>query len=91
MKRKILFKWISIWTAMIVMAVVFFVACEEGKVTQVDLMESHTYNIKVIDSCEYISVSTSEYYSGLAHKGNCRFCKERHEQEMKELIKQLKK
>ena len=89
MKRKILFKWIGIWTV-IAFAFTLF-GCEEGKVTQVDLMESHTYNIKVIDSCEYISVSTSKFYNGLAHKGNCRFCKERHEQEMKELIKQLKK
>ena len=38
----------------------------------------------VIDSCEYIS----GYYR-LAHKGNCRFCKERRQKELKELIKQL--
>lgn len=86
---KTIIKWFCIW-AVIAFAFTLF-GCEESKVTQVDLMESHTYNIKVIDSCEYISVSTSKFYNGLAHKGNCRFCKERHEQEMKELIKQLKK
>jgi uncharacterized protein YcfL len=40
----------------------------------------------VIDSCEYI-----EGYYTLAHKGNCRFCKERRQKELKELVEQLKK
>lgn len=42
----------------------------------------------VMDSCEYISG-----YNRLAHKGNCKFCKERRQKELKELkelIKQLK-
>jgi uncharacterized protein YcfL len=39
----------------------------------------------VIDSCEYI-----EGYYTLAHKGNCRFCKERRQKELKELVEQLK-
>ena len=41
--------------------------------------------ILVIDSCEYISWSY-----GLTHKGNCRFCKERRQKELKELIIKLK-
>jgi hypothetical protein len=35
------------------------------------------YNIKVIDSCEYIEVDSGfgDYYRyTLAHKGNCKFC-----------------
>ena len=36
----------------------------------------------VIDSCEYIGTRFQ-----LAHKGNCRFCKERRQKELKELIK----
>ena len=39
----------------------------------------------LIDSCEYISWSYA-----LAHKGNCRFCKERRQKELKELVEQLK-
>jgi len=38
-----------------------------------------------IDSCQYVIG-----YNVLAHKGNCRFCKERRQKEMKELVKQLK-
>ena len=39
----------------------------------------------VIDSCEYI-----EDYHVLAHKGNCRFCRERRQKELKELVTKLK-
>ena len=40
------------------------------------------------DSCEY--VFKAEGYKGfLAHKGNCRFCKERRQKELEELVEQL--
>ena len=39
----------------------------------------------IIDSCEYL-----KWDYGLAHKGNCSFCKERRQKEMKELVEQLK-
>ena len=39
----------------------------------------------IIDSCEYI-----KWYSKMAHKGNCRFCKERRQKEMEELVIKLK-
>ena len=43
------------------------------------------YGVIVIDSCEYIRGSNR-----LAHKGNCRFCKERRQKELEELIIKLK-
>jgi hypothetical protein len=43
------------------------------------------YSDVEIDSCQYIIG-----YNVLAHKGNCRFCKERRQKELKELVKQLK-
>ena len=39
----------------------------------------------VIDSCEYIDA-----YNRLAHRGNCRFCKERRQKELEELVTKLK-
>jgi len=39
----------------------------------------------IIDSCEYV-----KWGYGLAHKGNCRFCKERRQKELEELVKQIK-
>ena len=41
--------------------------------------------VLIIDSCEYL-----KWDYGLAHKGNCSFCKERRQKEMKELVEQLK-
>lgn len=42
-----------------------------------------------IDSCEYIKYSNGfgEHYT---HKGNCRFCKERRQKELEELVIKLK-
>ena len=51
------------------------------------------FSIIVIDSCEYLKYSETYGYSGygyFAHKGNCRFCKERRLKELKELVEQLK-
>lgn len=52
------------------------------------------YSVIVVDNCEYIvktidigKGSRSATQSGyLAHKGNCRFCKERRQKELKELV-----
>lgn len=38
-----------------------------------------------IDSCQYVIG-----YNVLAHKGNCRFCKERRQKELEELVTKLK-
>ena len=51
------------------------------------------FNIVVIDSCEYLKSKEGSGYLGygfFAHKGNCRFCKERREQELKKLVETLK-
>ena len=51
------------------------------------------FNIVVIDSCEYLEGSETYGYSGygyFAHKGNCRFCKERRQKELEELVIKLK-
>ena len=43
------------------------------------------YTYLELDSCEYISGLNQ-----LAHKGNCRFCKERRQKELEELVIKLK-
>ena len=51
------------------------------------------YRTYIIDSCEYTGYAASSQYDFLAHKGNCRFCKERdsieweqHKKEVEELV-----
>ena len=51
------------------------------------------FNIVVIDSCEYLYKKIPAGYAGyglMAHKGNCRFCKERRQKELKDLAIKLK-
>lgn len=50
----------------------------------------YSYRTYIIDSCEYVGCAMSSQYDYLAHKGNCRFCKERRQKELKELVEQLK-
>ena len=47
-------------------------------------------NIETIDSCEYIRCFTHNGFRVYSHKGNCRFCKERRQKELEELVEQLK-
>jgi hypothetical protein len=57
---------------------------EEAKIYENDGFATLTY-----DSCEYV-FKTSGYKGFLAHKGNCRFCKERRQKELEELVIKLK-
>ena len=50
--------------------------------------EFSKYVVLTMDSCEYIR--TLDDY-GFQHKGNCKYCAERRKQELKELVKQLKR
>ena len=44
----------------------------------------------IIDSCEYIGYLGFGNCDVLAYKGNCRFCKERRQKELEELVIKLK-
>lgn len=62
---------------------------ENGEPIISDYRNQHTIDnpyLQVLDSCEYIC-----WNSRMSHKGNCRFCKERRQKELKEVIEQLKK
>lgn len=52
-----------------------------------DYQRIDKWQILELDSCEYIQ---ADGYHGYVHKGNCRFCKERRQKELKELVEQLK-
>ena len=47
------------------------------------------FNLTVVDSCEYL-IGGEQGYGFFAHKGNCRFCKERRQNELEELVIKLK-
>ena len=60
-----------------------FTSCEEGSSIHAPMGSANQsfYHTIVIDSCEYI-----ESFNRLAHKGNCRFCAERHRIGLKEIV-----
>lgn len=84
MKRIILFA----------LAALMMVGCEYKNDTEIEEAERlNGFNIVVIDSCEYLEKSECGGYFGygyFAHKGNCRFCKERRQKELKELVEQIR-
>ena len=52
---------------------------------------SDDIDIVVIDSCEYLKCITYGFNCFVyTHKGNCRFCKERRQKELEELLIKLK-
>ena len=64
------------------LAALMMVGCmKEGKVDRSEFV------IVELDSCEYIKWNASYGYQ---HKGNCRFCKERRQKELEELVIKLK-
>lgn len=70
----------------------------EKEMTAIQQERWHGFKIKVVDSCEYIIRADRDGsgYRGygfgfMAHKGNCKFCAERRQRELKEIVEQLKK
>ena len=48
------------------------------------------FGVFIYDSCEYL-IGAHGYKGFLAHKGNCKFCKERRQKELEELVIKSKK
>ena len=77
---------------LLALAALMMVGCEQ-KEDYCIVGNKNGFTIIKVDSCEYLYKEITAGYAGygfLAHKGNCRFCKERRQKELKELIKQLK-
>ena len=62
------------------------VGCEHQTDTKIDeAKQLNGFKIVVIDSCEYLKNAVwigNQVYGYFAHKGNCRFCKERRQKEL---------
>lgn len=69
---------------LLALTALMMVGCSEEMDKTTKMVE---FKILQIDSCEYLRI---EGYYGFAHKGNCRFCKERREKELKYIIEQIK-
>ena len=71
---------------LLALTVLMMVGCDYNSNSNINTKtEGIIFGTIIIDSCEYIRGANK-----LAHKGNCKFCKERRQKEMKELVEQLK-
>lgn len=60
-----------------IITIILAVSCDNNQESQSHIRDiTEDVEIVTIDSCEYVRY---QYYKGcgLAHKGNCKFCKER--------------
>ncbi len=78
---------------LLALTTLMMVGCDEIKIKEHKQIKERPVSewdnqVVIIDSCEYIS---EEMRGLIEHKGNCRFCQERRQKELKELVKQLKK
>jgi len=69
---------------LLALTALMMVGCSEETNKSTKLVQ---FKILQIDSCEYLKI---DGYYGYAHKGNCRFCKERRQKELEWLIIKLK-
>lgn len=74
----------------ILLAFIAFIMVGCSQQQRANSITKDDFGICVYDSCEYL-IAIHGYKGFLAHKGNCRFCKERRQKELKELVKQLRR
>ena len=72
---------------LLALAALMMVGCDQQKIA--DDVTKKDFGVCIYDSCEYL-ITIHGYKGFLAHKGNCRFCKERRQKELEELVEQLK-
>lgn len=72
---------------LLALTALMMVGCEKSsyKTQQEEIDDIYAKRTFVVDSCEYIT-----FWKSSTHKGNCRFCKERRQKELEELVIKLK-
>lgn len=69
----------NIYYLFLALMALLLMSCEEAPRTEKDSVIE--YDVIEIDSCEYIMVQSETYRlkkaTSIAHKGNCKYCKER--------------
>lgn len=79
---------------LLALTALMMVGCYQAKAyhdKQINLVGDYRMKTIVYQGCEYVVIES--YYQkrvAITHKDNCRFCKERRQKELKELVEQLK-
>lgn len=72
---------------LLALAALMMVGCDQQKMA--NGLTEDDFGVFVYDSCEYL-IAVHGYKGFLSHKGNCRFCQERRQKELEELVIKLK-
>ena len=79
---------------LLALTALMMVGCYEAKAyhdKQINLVSDYSLLSIEYQGCEYIVMQSYwEKHGTMVHKGNCRFCKERRQKELKDLVEQLK-
>ncbi len=82
---------------LLALTALMMLGCDEKHPDGTLTLKPYYYRTYIIDSCEYVGWATGSQSDFLAHKGNCRFCKERdsikwekRKKELEELVIKLK-
>jgi len=79
---------------LLALAALMAVGCYQAKAyhdKQIELVSDYRLSTIEYQGCEYVVMQSNwKQHGTVIHKGNCRFCKERRQKEMKELVEQLK-
>lgn len=80
---------------LLVFIVLMIVGCYQAKAyhdKQIELVSDYWLSTIEYQGCEYVVMQSRwKQHGTMIHKGNCRFCNERRQKELKELVEQLKK
>ena len=71
--------WIYIIAAIVAaMIAACLCSCNQTRQTRtIENINGTTFDVIVIDSCEYL-IGSALYEGYMAHKGNCKYCEQRH-------------
>ena len=72
---------------LLALTVLIMIGCDQQKIA--DDIDKNDFGVCIYDSCEYL-IGVHGYKGFFAHKGDCRFCKERRQKELEELVIKLK-
>ena len=78
---------------LLALTALMMVGCYQAKANhdKVDLVGDYEIKTIVYQGCEYVVIESHfQTRAVITHRGNCHFCKERRQKELKELVEQIK-
>ena len=83
-----------LFLVLLALTTLMMVGCYQAKAyhdKQIELVSDYCLSTIEYQGCEYVVMQSHwKQHGTMIHKGNCRFCKERKQKDLEELVEQLK-